>query len=212
MKRGVIISIALIVISFIIAISLYNSMPEKMISHWNYKGEADGFLPKFWALFLFPIILTVILILFYFIPLIDPLKKNIQKFQEYYHGLILAITLLLFYVFSLSILLNVNFVFNITFMLIPAFAIFFFYLGIVIEKSKMNWFVGIRTPWTLSDERVWNATHYLGGKLFKISAGISLIGIFFGEYSMFFVLIPIILSGVFLIVYSYFKYREIKKK
>lgn len=187
-------------------------MPEKMISHWNYKGEADGFLPKFWALFLFPIILTVILILFYFIPLIDPLKKNIQKFQEYYHGLILAITLLLFYVFSLSILLNVNFVFNITFMLIPAFAIFFFYLGIVIEKSKMNWFVGIRTPWTLSDERVWNATHYLGGKLFKISAGISLIGIFFGEYSMFFVLIPIILSGVFLIVYSYFKYREIKKK
>ena len=83
-----------------------------------------------------------------------------------------------------------------------------FYTGVVLQKSKRNWIIGIRTPWTLSSDYVWGRTHALGGKLFKISGILSVIGIFFGDYSLFFVLAPIILASIYLIVYSYLRYRE----
>ena len=65
--------------------------------------------------------------------------------------------------------------------IIPAFAVLLFYIGILIKHAKRNWFIGIRTPWTLSSDKVWDKTHALGGKLFQVSAVITLGGIFFDK-------------------------------
>jgi uncharacterized membrane protein len=86
--------------------------------------------------------------------------------------------------------------------------VLFYYSGVVISHAKMNWFVGIRTPWTLSSEKVWNQTHALGGKLFKITGIIALLGIIFINYALFFILVPLIVVGIYTVVYSYFAYRE----
>lgn len=90
----------------------------------------------------------------------------------------------------------------------PAFGILFFYCGILIKKAKRNWFVGIRTPWTLSNEKVWDRTHQIGGKLFKITGIIAILGMFFPRFSFYFVLIPVILVAIYTVIYSYFEYRE----
>jgi len=84
-----------------------------------------------------------------------------------------------------------------------------YYLSILVKKSKRNWFIGIRTPWTLSSDKVWDKTSRLGSKLLKITAILILIGAFFGEYLIYFILIPIILTFVYLWVYSYLEFKKV---
>jgi len=93
--------------------------------------------------------------------------------------------------------------------LAPAVGILFFYLGILTENAKRNWFVGIRTPWTLSDERVWDKTHRLGGKLFKIiGVLIAILGFFFDQYFVFLLLTFVLIDTALVTTYSYFEYKK----
>jgi len=76
------------------------------------------------------------------------------------------------------------------------------------ENAKRNWFIGIRTPWTLSSDGVWKKTNLIGGKLFKIAGIIAIIGSFFQDYIIFFIIVPIISIAIFTIVYSYIEYQK----
>jgi uncharacterized membrane protein len=206
------IAFLLVILSFALGIVFYSSMPNKIISHWDAKGIADGYSSKFIGLFLVPIISVLMLILFLILPKIDPMKKNYLKFRKYYDSFILIFILFLLYIHIITIIANLGFKFNMNYLIIPAMGVLFFYLGIMLEKAKRNWFIGIRTPWTLSNDKVWNETHKRGGKLFKLAGFISILGIFFGSYGYLFVLIPVLLFSMYLILYSYLKFREIKKK
>jgi uncharacterized membrane protein len=79
------------------------------------------------------------------------------------------------------------------------------------EKAKKNWFVGIRTPWTLSSENVWEKTHKIGAKLFKAAGITALLGVLAPAYSFFFILGPILAASLYLVLYSYLEYRKEKK-
>ena len=88
------------------------------------------------------------------------------------------------------------------------FGILFTYIGFLLENAKRNWFVGIRTPWTLSSERVWEKTHKIGGKLFKLAGIASFAGFFFQDYALYFILIPVFAVAIYSFVYSYFEYQR----
>jgi len=210
MKKLLIFSILAILIAFAISIYFFPSLPDQIATHWNAQGEADGYTSKFMGLFLMPIIMVGIFIIFIVIPLIDPLKKNYKKFSGHYNTFVLFMILFLLYIHIISLLWNLEYRFNFTQAFLPALAILFFYIGIFLKKAKRNWFVGIRTPWTISNEKVWDKTHQLGGKLFKIAGILTLIGILFPDYSIWFILIPILAFTTYLIVYSYLVYRKIK--
>ena len=89
-----------------------------------------------------------------------------------------------------------------------ALGLLFFYAGILCENAKRNWFVGIRTPWTLSNDRVWDRTHQIGGKLFKLAGVITFLGVFFQNYAVFFILAPVLVVTVYTVVYSYVEYQK----
>jgi len=92
-------------------------------------------------------------------------------------------------------------------------AVLFYGIGVLLQHAKRNWFIGIRTPWTLSSDTVWDKTHKQGSVLFKICGLIALIGVFFKDYSIYFILIPIIVVSLYLTVYSYFVYsKEMKNE
>ena len=212
MKTASIIALLIIILTFAIGIYFYPLMPDKLASHWSAQGQVNSYMPKFWGLFLMPLISVVLLALFLLIPKIDPLKENIAKFRKYFDGFIILLFLFLFYIYLLSIFWNLNLKYNMIQALMPAFAVLFYYMGILISNAKRNWFIGIRTPWTLSSEAVWDKTHQLGGKMFKASAIIALLGMFFQQAAIFFVLIPIIFTAIYTIVFSYFQYqKEVKK-
>ncbi len=155
-----------------------------------------------------PLISVGMLLLFILIPRIDPLKSNIQLFRKYYDGLVVLIIVFLFYLYLLTIFWNTGHTFNMLTFLSPAFAILFYYVGILIENSKRNWFIGIRTPWTLSSDKVWDKTHKIGGKLFKIAGLLALLAVFIESYAILIIVAPVIIVSIYTIVYSYFEYQK----
>ena len=207
MKTLVKISIALVVISFLLAGAIYPFLPAKIASHWNYQGEVNGYMSR-WTVFLMPTISLILILLFMSLPKMDPLKDNYKYFSKYYDGLILVLTLFLIYINIITILFNFGYKFNFVYSILPAFSILFYYLGLLIENAKRNWFVGIRTPWTLYDEKIWMKTHHLGGKLFKLSALLALVGLALPKQAFWFMIVPIMLSSIIVVVYSYFLFKK----
>lgn len=209
-----IIPIVIIVVSFLIGIYFYPQMPDRMASHWNSQGQVDGYMSKAWALFLMPGMSVGLYLLFLLIPRIDPLKKNIQKFRNYFDNFIIILLVFLFYLYLATIFWNLGFQFNMGYTLLPALSILFYYVGILVENAKRNWFIGIRTPWTLSSDRVWKKTHSIGGRLFKAYAIFILVSLFFvsfiQKYVVWIVLAPVLAIALGLIVYSYFEYQKRK--
>jgi uncharacterized membrane protein len=201
----------IIILSFMVGTYLYPQMPERMASHWNAKGEVDGYMPRLWGVFLLPLISIGVLLLFIIIPKIDPLRKNIEKFRKYYDGFIMLTLLFLFYIYVITLLWNLGTPANMNLLLSPAFAALFYYCGILMENAKRNWFIGIRTPWTMSSDRVWDKTHQIGSKLFKASGIIALAGIFIPDHAIYLMAAPILLASAYVVIYSYLEYRKEEK-
>lgn len=202
--------LSVIIISFGVGAYFYPIMPELMASHWNAYGDVDGYMSKPWGLFFMPILSVILFLLLVFVPRIDPLKDNIEKFRKYYEGFILLIILFLFYIYMLTIFWNLGRVLDIGKMMAPAIALLFYYCGVLVEKAEKNWSIGIRNPWTLSSDAVWKKTHVMGGKIFKISGLIALLGIFFSDWAFLLMLIPVFFIVFYLNLYSYIIFRQEK--
>lgn len=197
-----------VMLFYIIGICLYPLMPEKMASHWNFKGEVDGYLPKFWCLFLFPSIFTGIAFLFVAIPGLDPLKANIESFRRYYDRFTVIFSLFFISIYLQVALWNLGIQISPLILFPIGIGLILFYTGILCENAKRNWFIGIRTPWTLSSERVWEKTHKLGGKLFKIVGIVDILGVLIQEYVLILILASALSVSVYTIVYSYIEYQK----
>lgn len=208
MSKSKIISLTLIIFSFFIGLYFYSRMPELMASHWDEVGNVNGYMPKFWGLFLMPLISIGLYLLFIFLPKTDPYRKNFKQFENYFNNFVLLVFVFLFYLYLITIAWNLGFRFEIFRLLSPAFAALFYYAGVLTSVAKRNWFVGIRTPWTMSSEIVWNHTHRLGGRLFKIVAFITLFGVIFPKQGVFLLLAPVLLTVITVFVYSYLDYRK----
>ncbi|MCK4729776.1 MAG: SdpI family protein [Candidatus Aenigmarchaeota archaeon] len=202
----------LLLISFIISLYFYPQLPDEMASHWNAQGEVDGYMSKFWGLFLLPFILTGLALLFIAIPRIDPLKENIEKSRKYYNGFIIIFFIFMLLIQIHIILWNLGTKISLNLVLPVLIGIMFYYIGGLLENIKRNWFIGIRTPWTMSNEKVWDKTHKLAGKLFRLAGIIAFMGIFFPDQAIYFIIIPAILIALYTIIYSYLEFQKQLKK
>ncbi|MDD1658893.1 MAG: SdpI family protein [Methanomicrobiales archaeon] len=208
LSKDRVVILGILVLTFAVGIIAYPFMPDLMASHWGFSGEVNGYMPKIWGLFLVPVISAGLALLLLFIPRLDPLRENIEKFRETYELFIIVMLLFLLYLQVLTITWNLGIRFNITQLLSPAMAALFYACGILIGKAKRNWFIGIRTPWTLSSDRVWDKTHAIGGRLFKIAGVLALGGILLPGLAWLFLLGPVLLISVYLVVYSYLEFRK----
>ena len=205
-----ILAIALLVLAtFALSAAFYNSVPAMMASHWNSAGEANGTMSRFWGLFLTPLISLGFTALLLAIPKIDPLKANIQKFQGYYYGFIVVFLVYFLYIHLLTLLWNVGWRFNFSQAIIPSMGFLMFFLGVLLGKAKRNYFIGIRTPWTLSNDEVWEKTHRLGGTLFKIAGVVIILLVFVPVVAVYALLVLIFGVALCLIIYSYLVYRSL---
>ena len=205
-----IVSLVLIAAATLVGILLWNQLPEQMASHWDVNDQVNGYMPKFWGLFLMPLVTLGMLALFLIIPEIDPLKANITQFREVFNLFIALIIGFMIYVHGLTLAWSLGYHnFKMSMAMLPFMGLLFIAIGFMLRKAKRNFFIGIRTPWTLSSDRVWDETHRLGATLFMVSGALAVVGGFFGGMVAFWMLfVPLIGSTLFLLVYSYVLYRR----
>ncbi len=187
-KTTFIISIILIAMATIAGLLLWNQLPDQMASHWNANDQVDGTMSKFWGVFLMPLITLGMLALFLVIPNIDPLKANIAQFRESFNLFIVLIIAFMLYVYGLTLAWSLGYQdFKMSEAMLPFMGVLFIAIGFMLRKAKRNFFIGIRTPWTLSSDSVWDKTHQLGSILFMISGAFAIVGGFIGGMTCFLV-------------------------
>ncbi len=209
-RLTLIICLALILIAVVLSASVYSRLPDRMASHWGFNDQVNGTISRFWGAFLMPLMALAFLVLFLLIPSIDPLKANIATFRPLFNGFIVALIVFLLYVHVVTILWNLGYQgFHMSTVLMPGLGLIFIFAGLMMRQAKHNFFIGIRTPWTLSSDRVWEQTHRVGGVLFIICGVIALFGMLFpGTIAFALVLVPLLAVTAFLIPYSYWLYQQ----
>jgi uncharacterized membrane protein len=208
-KTTFIIALIMIGLAVLAGAVLWNQLPDQMASHWNSNDEVDGYIPKFWGVFLMPLITLSMLVLFLVLPGMDPLKVNIAQFRESFNLFIVLIVAFMLYVHGLTLVWSLGYQdFKMSAAMLPFMGVLFIAIGFMLRKAKRNFFIGIRTPWTLSSDSVWDKTHQLGSILFMASGAFAIIGGFFGGTTAFWLMfVPLIGSSLFLVIYSYVLYR-----
>jgi len=210
-KTTLIINLTILVISFVAAGLFWSALPEVMASHWNINDQVDGTMSKFWGVFLLPMVLAGTLLLFFLVPLIDPLKHNIESFRSTFNLFITLINGFMVYVYGLTIAWNLGARFNMSEMIMPGIGLIFIGSGYLISKAKRNYFIGIRTPWTLANDLVWDKTHSIGGKLFIATGVLLLLSMFASQYAFPIMMVAVFGTVIFTFAYSYFVYSQLDK-
>ena len=118
-KTSITISLILVAVAFVAGIALWGRLPDPMPAHWNIAGEVDGYMSKFWGVFLMPVITIALVGLFMVIPHIDPLKANIAQFRDVFNLFIVFFTAYMLYIFALIIAAALGYQFNMTYFIMP---------------------------------------------------------------------------------------------
>ncbi|WP_423745344.1 SdpI family protein (plasmid) [Haladaptatus sp. SPP-AMP-3] len=208
-RKSYFVALALVVVSFGLSAYFYPRMPGQMATHWNASGAADGTMPKLWGLLFLPTLTAGLLVLFAALPRIDPLRENVAAFREYYDLFVVLFVAFMLYVHLLTILWNLGYRFNFTTVLAPAMGVLFYFVGALMNRVERNWFVGIKTPWTLSNDDVWQKTHTRAGPLFKLAGVIAVLAVFVPQYAIYLMVGPVLLASAYLTLYSYVEYRRV---
>lgn len=192
----------------IVGLILQPRFPEQMATHWGSNGRVDGYGSQFIGIWLLPLMVAGITLLLIGLPKIDPKQANIEKFRPFYNLFVLFFGIYMLYIHSLTLAWNLGYVFNFNAYIIPALGVFTILLGQLVSRARQNYFIGIRTPWTLQDERVWDETHRQGGLVFTVAGFIALAGILLPRLAIWLLMIPILGATFYTVALSYFLYRK----
>lgn len=208
-RRSYLVGLGLVVASALVSALAAPEMPAEMAIHWNAAGEVDDHLGKTLALVLFPALSAALLVGFAAVPRIDPLGDNVARFREQYDTFVVLAVAFLTYVHLLVLAANAGYEFEMIQALAPGIGGLFYYVGVLSTHAEQNWFVGIRTPWTLSNEEVWKRTHEHAAPLFKLSGVIAALAALVPAYAELLVVGPAVAVGLYATVYSYVEHRRV---
>lgn len=202
-------SSALVVLAFALPLALWSRLPDPMPSHWNIKGEVDGYMPKPWGPLVMPLAIAFVHGLFWLLPRLSPRALEGQAQRRLLGQIQLSVVAFLFVVTAASLLIALGVALPFNRVLTVALGALVIGLGAAMADLPKNGFVGIRTPWTLADDEVWRRTHALGARLFLLAGLVALAGGALGLN-----LIPILVAlgtaAVAPVFYSFRVYRKLR--
>ncbi|NYZ60553.1 SdpI family protein [Candidatus Micrarchaeota archaeon] len=211
-RRNEWLMVMMVLASVLMAGWFYPQLPEVVASHWNAEGRVDGYMDKGMATFMLPGMMLLLAALFFVIPRIDPLKENIEKFRDAYEEMVIVILAFFLFIYLQTMLWNIGIQISVALTVPFGVGLLFIYLGFLLQKAKRNWFVGIRTPWTMSSDRVWEKTHKVGGKLFKAMGIVMILSIFLGGLAFYVMIAGMLMVVAYLFWYSYVEYEKEKNR
>lgn len=209
-KKNILVSFILMLVPLAIGAFFYSKMPEQLPTHFGLDGNPDKFSSKDVALFQMPIIMVGVQLIMVFMLNKDPRKK--YQSEKLYIISLFIIPILTIMISSLTVAYGMGSKVEINRIIIVAISLLFVVMGNFLPKSKRNYTMGIKNPWTLSSDVIWEKTHRLGGYTFVISG---IVGIVFGlvlKNSAFAIFMLIMAAGIIPTVYSYILYERENKQ
>jgi uncharacterized membrane protein len=203
--------LAIALIPFVYLIYIWNRLPEKVPMHWNGAGEIDRYGDKTELVGVLFLLVGINYFVFLIIPYVDP-KQKLQNMGNKLNIMRMILTL---FMSALAIFIlysvqqkssNPGFVFVII-------GLLFAFLGNYFKTIKPNYFIGIKTPWTLENEEVWKKTHELGGKLWFVGGLLMALTFVLPNNIQFYTFMGITaVITIIPIVYSYRIFNKIKNQ
>jgi uncharacterized membrane protein len=189
----------------------YPQLPDIVPIHWDAQGHVNGWGPK-WSLFLYgPAMMLFIVLIFSVLPWLSPKKFEVNSFRATYLYIMVAIVAMLAYCQLLILIAALGVVLDISRAIEGGVCLLIALLGNVMGKVRRNFFVGIRTPWTLANEQVWNATHRFAAKTFFAGGLLGLLAVILRAPFW----LPVTAIGVAAlvpVVYSLMFYKQLERR
>ncbi len=203
------IPLLIVIAAFAASAIVYPRLPETIPTHWNMDGQPDGWSSRAFGALITPVILLFVWGFVRVLPAIDPRGANYAKFGGAFEAIFDS--LMLFLLGMHIVLLRAGLGYPVQIQRIAPFGIgiLLIVIGNLLPRCRPNWFVGIRTPWTLSSDRVWEKTHRFGGRLF-VAAGflIAIAALFWAQWVHVVLVTSILLATAAVLIYSYLEWKR----
>ncbi len=198
-----------IVITWIVAFIYEPKLPEQVPTHWNADGEVDGYTSKPWGVYLLPIISTVMTFFISLMPKISPKGFKLDAAKKVYNIIILLMALFMLFVMILSFEAGLNKSVDLSRWMIGAMGVLFVIIGNYLSKVPKNFFLGIRTPWTLASDEVWYKTHRVGSWTFVLGGVLAVLSTL-TQVSMSWLIWILVIAALVPVVYSLIIYKKVE--
>ena len=172
--RTLIVSAVFVAIAIGVALWLYPHLPARVPVHWNVHGQANGYASRFWSVAMWPLLIASLAVLTVVLPAISPRRFEIRPFAGIYGVLMLVIQGVMLVLGIAAMLAGAGHAVPMMTIALLATGVLLVVLGNYMGKLRRNFFIGIRTPWTLASEAVWERTHRLAGWL-SVLAGMAMV-------------------------------------
>ena len=207
--RVLMLSSVVCLLPLILSVMVYNDLPEQIAVHWNTSGNPDTTLPKVVAAFGLPLLILALNLLskakLYTDPARDDVSGAMRVIAEWLPPVVslVAVPITLFVAMGINIPITV---------VIPALmGVIFMIVGNYLPKSRRNYTVGIKLPWTLHNDDNWNKTHRLAGYLWMLGGILLIIGTFVANNQIFITVLTVIIAILLIgipVLYSCLQYRK----
>lgn len=199
----------LVAIMAVAAAWLYPQLPAQAPSHWNLEGAVDGWAPKAWVVGV-PLLAAIgLAVLIWLLPAISPRRFGIAPFRRVYDILMLTIMAVMVVVFVCTWFAGAGYQVDVGVVALVAVGVLLVVMGNFMGKLRKNFFVGIRTPWTLASDAVWERTHRMAGWLFML-AGVLLVVAALVRVPPGAIIAIVVVLALVPAVYSYIAYRRLE--
>ncbi|MEO6801569.1 MAG: SdpI family protein [Rhodanobacter sp.] len=175
LKRSLLVSLVFLVISIWVAVWLYARLPAQVPTHWSLQGQVNGHMPRYWAAAIWPLMIVVVAGLTWLLPVISPRRFEIRPFSQVYTLLMLAVQGLLLALGIATLLSGAGHAVPMPKLAMLGTSVLFMLIGNYMGKLRKNFFIGIRTPWTLASDAVWERTHRMAGWLFMLAGALGIV-------------------------------------
>ncbi len=170
-------------------------LPDPAPIHWNALGEVDGYGPRWQAAFMPAGIATLMAVLAPILPRIDPRNRGYDNFRDTYYLIMNTIVLLFGFILYATVASALSWPIAGPRVILAVLGLFLALLGRQMDRVEPNFFVGIRTPWTLADPVVWQRTHRFGARWMAIGGGLgTILALTLPENLVFVVVFPLIVT------------------
>jgi uncharacterized membrane protein len=187
----------------------YPRLPDRVPVHWGMSGQPDRLGSRFEGTVLLPFVMIAMWLLLRFLPRIDPRASNYAKMQSAYDFTVNATMTMLLLIHAMVLAAGLGYAVPVARIGPILLGALFVAIGNVLPRARPNWWFGIRTPWTLTNDRVWVRTHRVGGYVMTAAGIVIITGAALPNAWPFAVLIAAsAIAAIGTIVYSYVAWRE----